>query len=351
MPMRPYTERDFDDMARRVVDKFASEQVPLADGAAHEAMQGQLNPDQIERLVQAANTMAFLRMMEEREQGKGGAGGMLDLTGEFDPADTRGVIQHILHQTPGMGGGEAPAGPQAAPEGDEWSPLPDEMAAHRGAHPATCVDAPGEGGPAPHASMCEDEETGGAFPAKKPAGPPGAKSPPIDDDNDGPFPKGEKQKAKDDGDKDKKEKKKPPAKDPEKDEKLAAVVHDRRMRKLADQLEDQLLQAELAFDDGYARLGQALKVAHGAPKIEELEKDAVALDGGPYTVAVLNLVREERGLEALDAKIAAEKHAALQDRHVVSDYPALRELEKLVKIAAEADKLRRGAEYVRSQCA
>jgi hypothetical protein len=345
MSMRPYTERDFDDMARRVVDKFASDQMPLEDGAAHEAMQGQLNPDQIERLVQAANTMAFLRMMEEREQGKGGSGGMLDLTGEFDPADTRGVIQQILQQTPSMGGGQEM--PEAAPEGNDWASLSDAPGGQGDMHPATCIDAPGEGGPEPHDSMCEDKETGNPFSAKK--GPPGAKAPPIEEDNDGPFPKGQKQKAKDDGEKDKKEKKSP-AKAPEKDEKVASVVRDRRLRKLADQLDDQLLQAELAFDDGYVRLGQALKVAYNAPKLEALEKDAVALDGGPYTVAVLNLLREERGLDALDAGAAREKHAALADRHVVSDYPALKELEQLVKIAAEADKLRRGAEHVRAQC-
>jgi hypothetical protein len=337
MPMRPYTERDFDDMARRVVDKFASEQLPLADGAAHEAMQGQLNPDQIERLVQAANTMAFLRMMEEREQGRGG--GMLDLTSEFDPADTRGVLQHILQQTPGMSGGGEHEMPHAEPDGDEWSPLPDEMAAHHGGPPMEGAAPGGE-----EAEMPDLAGGGGSGPPKKDK----SKAPPIDEDNDGPFPKGDKQKAKDDGEKDKK--KKSPAKAPEKDEKLAAVVHDRRLRKLADQLDDQLLQAELDFDDGYARLGQALKVAHNAPKLEALEKDAVALDGGPYTVAVLNLLREERGLESLDAGAARTKHAEITDRHVVSEYPALREFEKLAKIAEEADKLRRGAEYVRSQC-
>jgi hypothetical protein len=327
-------------MARRVVNKFASGEAPLADGAVHEAVSGQLNPDQIERLVQAANTMAFLQMMESREQGS-----PLDLTQEFDPVDTRQVIQQILGSTPQMGGHEQ--SPHQEPDGDEWAPLPDEMSGKM--HPATCVDAPGDGGPQPHDSMCEDKATGDQFPAKK--GPAAKKGPPIEEDNDGPFPKGQKQKAKDDGEKDKKEKK-PAAKAPEKDEKLASVVHDRRMRKLADQLEDQLLQAELAFDDGYARLGQALKVAHGAPTLEALEKDALALDGSEYTAAVLNLIYGDRAVsKTIGPKFAAEKHAELADRHVVSDYQAIREFETLVKIAREADKLRRGAEYVRSQCA
>ncbi len=55
--MRPYREQDFDQMATRVVDRFMTGQ-KLADVAAQEAQQSQLNPDQIERLTHSANTMA-----------------------------------------------------------------------------------------------------------------------------------------------------------------------------------------------------------------------------------------------------------------------------------------------------
>ncbi len=346
--MRALREKDYDDMAGRVVDRFMRGETKLADAAVAEAMQGQLNPDQIERLVQAANAMAFLRMMEDRK-----AQGAPDMTHEFDPVDTRGVLQQIIGQTPMGGehpdlgllgsGGEGHPEPHGMPPGMEHAephagpdegPLPDEMAAHRGDGSDQEVHVHGDDS---EVHVHDDDS---------------------DNDNDGPFPKGEKQKAKDKGDKgdkdkakseDKPEKKAPP-KPAEKDEQKEAAFRQRRMRKLAETLEDQFRQAELTFDEEYERLAREFKLASGAPRFDAFEKDAMALADPTHGAVVLNLLRQDRGLEPVAASVVLEKHAALADRHVSDDYPALRMFERLVKIASEADRVRRGAEYARAQC-
>jgi hypothetical protein len=306
--MRAYQEKDFDQMAQRVVDRFMSGE-KLADMAAMEAQQGQLNPDQVARLVQAANTMAFLRLMEQQKQQ-----GVPDMTGEFDPIDPRQVLQHI------MGGVDLPheEPPHAEPDGDE-GPLPNEIGE------GEAMMASGQGG--------------------EPKG-----EPPIDDDNDGPFPKGEKQKSKDDdGKKDKPEKKEPP-KESKKDEAKEAAFRGERRRKFASVLEDQYKQAEWLFEDTFGALERSLSRAWGGPSLEAFEKDAMALRGDAFGAVVLNLVRESRRLPPLTHEDICAKHAALVDRHLVTENEATRLFEKLASIAAEADKLRRGAEFVRIQC-
>ena len=312
--MRAFREQDFDKMAERVVDHFMSGG-KLADAATQEAVSGELNPDQIARLVQAANTMAFLRLMDQ-QKAQGGA----DMTGEFDPIDPQHVIQQLIGSVdvPHM---DAPP-PHAEPDGDE-GPLPDEMGARR----------------APPFGEGEAQAAKGNTPPKK--------SPPIDDDNDGPFPKGEKQKAKDDAEKkDKKE----PAKGSESDSKKEAAFLDRRRRKFAEVLEDQYRQAEWAFEDTMARLDANLRRAHGAPTMEAFEKDALAMHGDDFGIVVLNLVRGDRGLPPLEFDAARAKVAALADRHLVEDTEATRLFDQLVKIASEAAKLQQGAERVRSLC-
>jgi hypothetical protein len=320
--MRAYREQDFDKMAERIVDRFMQGD-KLADAATSEAMGGELNPDQIARMTQAANTMAFLRLMEQQK-----AQGGHDMTSEFDPIDPRQIIQQIVSQTEPYGGQEMPPGPDATsgapiagmPPGGDEGPLPDEM------HPAQCVDAPGEGGPSPHDSMCVDK----------------------DDDNDGPFPKGEKQKAKDDADK---PKKKEPPKEPKKDEAKEAAYRERRLRKFADVLEDQYRQAEWAFEDAFSNLQRQLNRAHGAPTMETFEKDALALHGdNDVGVAMLNMVRIDRGMPALEFDAARTKTAALADRHLVEETEATRLFDQIVKIATEASKLQLGAAHVRSMC-
>jgi len=340
--MRALREQDFDQMAERVVDRFMNGD-KLADAATDEAMGGELNPDQIARMVQAANTQAFLRLMDQQK-----AQGVPDMTNEFDPIDARQVIQQIIGQTvphdqgTPMGGHDTPSG--MSPHGDfgdrsgmkpgdpdpDLGPLPNEMGGAPGMHPAECVDPPGAGGPDPHDSMCVDK----------------------DDDNDGPFPKGEKQKAKDDkdkGDKDKPKKKAPP-KSPEKDEPKEAAFRDRRFHKLAAVLEDQYKQAEWAFEDTFANLGLQLRRAHGAPSPAAFEKDALALHGHEVGIVVLNMVKESQGLTPISFEDAQTKTAALTDRHLVDDTEANRTFAALVKIAVEANRLRLGAAHARAQC-
>ena len=314
--MRAFREQDFDKMAERVVDRFMNGD-KLADAATQEAMGGELNPDQIARMVQAANTQAFLRLMDQ-QKAQGGS----DMTHEFDPIDARQIVQQIVGATgaPGMGGmpHEAPGGdaggmdgmPHAEPDGDE-GPLPDQMM---------------------HGM---------------PPGEPAGDEPPMDEDDDGPFPKGKKQKAKDD---DAKPKKKGPPKPPEKDMAKEAAFRSRRMHKLADVLEDQYKQAEWAFEDVFSNLQMLLKRAHLAPTPEEFEKNALALHGHEVGVVVLNMVKQAQGLPPIEFDAALEKTAALRDRHLVLETEATRAFEALVKIAVEATRLQGGAAYARAQC-
>jgi hypothetical protein len=325
--MRAFREQDFDQMAERVVDRFMSG-AKLADAATDEAMGGELNPDQIARLVQAANTMAFLRLMEQQKQ-QGGH----DMTNEFDPIDPRQVMQKLVGSVdvphmdgagPDMGQGMPsetppgmPPGMQHAAPGGDAGPLPNEMGQH---------DLGGDEPPTP-ADLDGDDD--------------GA------DDNDGPFPKGDKQKAKDKSEKKDTSKKKGP---PEKDKTKEAAYRSRRMHKLADVLEDQYKQAEWAFEDAFANLQQHLKRAHGAPSPEAFEKDALALHGDQVGVVVLNMVKQAQGLPVLEFEAAATKTAALADRHLVDDTEPNRIFATMVKIAAEAMRLKSGAAYARAQC-
>lgn len=332
--MRAYQEQDFEKMATRVVERFMRGE-KLADVAAMEAHEGQLNPDQIERLVQAANTMAFLQLMERQK-----AQGTPDMTGEFDPIDARQVMQNIVGQVPdvgtGPGGPGSPEGhpgmgthpamspmsmpPHGEPDGDE-APLPDEMGLH---------------------------DLGGDEP-EVPTSP--ADSADDNDDNDGPFPKGEKQKTKDDASKkDKPKPKKEGPEPPKKDEAKEAAFRQRRMRKLADVLDDQLKQAELAFEDEFSRLSTLLRRAHGAPNACAFEKDALARHGDNIGVVVLGLVQESRGWPVTSHGDAQTKTASLADRHLVDDTEANRSFDVLVKIAAEAARLKQGAEFARTRC-
>lgn len=313
--MRAYQEHDFEKMATRVVDRFMNGE-KLADVAAAEAQQCQLNPDQIDRLAHSANTMAFLRLMEQQK-----AQGKPDMTSEFDPIDARQILQLLMGQ---MGGAHPDAGamPHLEPDGDE-GPLPDET----------------HGGPVGFVGEGEAQLAMGNNQLKN--------APPIDDDNDGPFPKGQKQKAKDDGDK--KPKKAPPS-DAKKDEAKEAAFRARRMRKLADVLEDQLKQAELAFDDAFGALQTQLRRAHGAPSAAAFEKDALALHDSPAGRVVLAMVQESRGWPVTTPDEANVKTAALADRHLVDDTEANRTFAALVKIATEASRIKQGIEHVRGQC-
>lgn len=306
--MRALQDHDFEQMATRVVDRFMGGS-KLADAATQEAMGGELSPDQIERLVQSSNTMAFLRLMEQQKAQTGAAGP--DMTHEFDPIDTRHIIEQIMGQVPQP---HMDADPSAMHDQsmDAAMPLPDERPKR---------DGDGDG-------KTDDDEDG------------------DDDDNDGPFPKGEKQKSKD-----KKAPKKTPPKPPEKDVAKEAAFRDRRRLKLAGVFDDQYKQAEWAFEDEFAKLAQLLRRAHGAPDMATFEKNALAIDGSDVGVVVLNMVRANRGWPSVSVDDARAKHAAFLDRHIVDDNDTTRSYERLVKIATEAARLKQGAEWLRTQCA
>lgn len=286
--MRALREQDYDEMAGRVVDRFLTTGVKMADAAVEEAVQGQLNADQIERLVQAANTMAFLRMMETRK-----AEGARDMTHEFEPLETRSVIKSIIDTGPQLNG--EPSTP-ALPQGDE-APLPDEMGERR----------------------------------KQPVGESEALL-----DRNGPS---SEPKAGD----------KPPAKARDKDTQKEAMVKNHRMTKLASVFNDQLIEAEMAFDDGYNRLSRLFKLAYGVPRFEDFEKDAMSVESDLHGLAVINLMRQDRGLP-LRGQDIIEKAAQYKDRHIADDTQPLREFCALVKVARQATRIQDAVTHVRSLC-
>jgi hypothetical protein len=123
-----------------------------------------------------------------------------------------------------------------------------------------------------------------------------------------------------------------------------------RMRKLAGVMEDQYHQACWAFEAGFATLAARFKIAHNPASFDAFEKDARAEYNDAYGDAILDALRSARGLDAVGSN-AREKTAAAADYHISDDTKELRSFETLVKIAAEADKLKRGVAWMRTQCA
>jgi len=308
-------EQDFDKLAERVVSRFLSGQAKLADAAAEEASTAGLNPDQIERLTQSANTMAFLKMMDQRKQQ--GAG---DLMHEFDPIDSRHVIKIVIDNA---GVHVEPMGGDEQPHHDEQHELPDEMSGIR------MNPAEGEMGheDSPEVEDCEEQ-------CHEKLDPPGVKTKkrkPIVEARDG---------------------------EDEHDEEAAGIEESpkqamhrvMRMRKLAGVMEDQYHQACWAFEEGFAKLASRFKIATNAASFDDFEKDARAEYNDAYGDAVLDALRVARGQAPVGAG-AREKTAAQADYHVSDDTQELREFETLVKIAAEADKLKRDVQWLKTQCA
>jgi hypothetical protein len=295
-------EQDFDKIATRVVDKFLSGQSKLAEAAAEAAAAEGMTPDQIERLTQSANTMAFLKMMDQRKQE--GAG---DLMHEFDPIDSRHVIKIDIDDA-GVHVEPMDEGQLNMPhEGHDEHELPDEMAALRE------PEMP-EGG-VPDMGMAGDE-----------SGEP-------DDSEDDVSPE-------------------PPAKEkPAKKTDKKAAVRINRLRKLASVLDDQYRQAEWTFRDTFEDLAAQFNKVYRTTSFEAFEKDALAESGDVFGIQVMNGLRERRGMPHLDVNTTLEKVAALSDHHVSCESKELQMFEALVKTAREADKLQRGLEWVKAQCA
>lgn len=300
-------EQDFDKLATRVVDQFLEGKTKLADAAAEEALQSGLNPDQIERLVQSANTQTFLRMMDQRK--KDGAG---DLMHEFDPIDSRQVIRIVIDRTGVHIDGPHDHGDEEAVTSPEQDELPDEMSAMRG--------APGAQGTA------EGPESG-----EIPEGLQGA---------------GTNEEAPEEDDEDEK---KPPK--TEKKEQKKAELRIMRMRKLASVLADEYQQHEWAFEENFDKLAARFRRAHVDLSFADFEKDALAEATDNVSIGVLNALRSTRGLEPLTFSSANEKTAALADHHITENSLELQLFEDLIKHAHESYKIQRGLEWVRAQCA
>jgi len=295
------SERDFDKLAARIVDQFLDGDTKLADAAAKVAASSQLNPDQIERLVQSANTQTFLRMMDRRKEA-----GEEDLMHEFDPIDSRQVIRIVIDEAGVHVSGPHDHGNDEDGEGPvedaaDENELPDEMAA---------LQAEGGEEAEEDAAAAAVEEAGEAEDAAENV-----------------------QKLQ------------------EKKEEKEAALRSQRLRKLAGILEDQYLQHEWSFEEKFNDLVMRFKRAHVELPFAEFEKDAFAETRDSVGASILNALRGSQGLPELNLNIPLEKTAAFADHHISDDSPELQMFEALTKLAHESQKVQRGLEWIRSQCA
>lgn len=293
--MPVFQDSDFQNMAGRVVDRFLSRQAALDAAAADEAKSNQLNPDQIERLVQEANTQTFLRMMDQRKQQ--GAG---DLTHEFDPIDSRQVIRIVIDQNgvhidgPHDNNVDGQSmGPSAGPAAGS-DELPDEMGALRRGAP----------------------------------------------------PKGDSE------DKDKKPKKKDKDDDGEDKEKKASAMPQhlarRKLESVAAFMRDKHAQLEFRFEDEFGALVARFRGIGGREKLSEFEKDALDTYRDPFSPRILNSMRSALRLPAYDDTALATKTAGLED-HVTIGSPELSLFGELVTMAKTASRLQDGIRWIEEQ--
>lgn len=85
--MRVLRLEDFEKMAREVVNDHFQSKVPLEDRLVKAAQDGELNPDQIQNLVQLANTLAHLTIFDN----KTGDDRIID----FSPVDPSNVLNKV----------------------------------------------------------------------------------------------------------------------------------------------------------------------------------------------------------------------------------------------------------------
>ena len=338
--MTTFGERDFEMMAKRAVDRFLSRQASLEDAAADEARTNRLNPDQIERMTQAANTEAFLRMMDQRKQE--GAG---DLMHEFDPIDSRHVIRIVIDQNgvhvegPDGQGLQGAHGPEM-PHDDE---LPDETA-HMN---------PAEGEPG-HTDSPEVEECEEA--CHEEHDPPGVvtEKKHTSGFGDAPFAAGKSEKKDAPKPPPKKEKKKDKGDDNEKEASFSVAEQQAiilKMRRVADDMRSKRAQAEYVFEEKLGQLITAFRGVYKRDAYEEFEKSALVEHGDePLAIGVLAQVREGTR-QPLEAWNPEEKRAALVDRHVSDDTVELQAFGDLCRIAKTAARLDAGVKWIEERCA
>ena len=100
--MRVLQISDFEKLARDVVNAYTKNGVPLEDGVVKIADDMGLNPDQIQNLVQLANTLAHLSLFEAKDDG--------NKIVDFSPADSDNVLKKVYS------GSEGAAEAATAPE-------------------------------------------------------------------------------------------------------------------------------------------------------------------------------------------------------------------------------------------
>lgn len=130
--MRVLNREDYEKLARPVVAEFVEGKAPLADNLVKTSMSAGLNPDQIQALVQVANTLAHLDLFDRKDDG--------DKVVEFKPADPKEVLHRVYNGEKlenvkaecgspdlmdffgDMPGDESPCEPEADVETEEDSP-------------------------------------------------------------------------------------------------------------------------------------------------------------------------------------------------------------------------------------
>lgn len=300
-----FRDKDFDKMASEIVDKYVTGKTKLADAAAEMAMQNQMNPDQIQQLVQAANTMTFLRLMEQQKQ-QGGQ----DLMGEFDPINGQQVMQSLLSGQGGQNGMD-----------------PSMMAQMGGQDPSQMgqegMDPSMMGG----GDMEVPDQMGALRKGKKPK----------DADGDGEV--NEEMTGKSDG-KDKKPNKPEPKKQ-EKNKKEAGIM---LMRKVASTLKDEHMQLQHEFTDKFAALVKRFKGIY-APSYSEFEKDAMAAHDSKC-VPVLNQMRKEL---RVDGEVTSDEYYKTAMEHLGDNTVEVTKFAELMELMNKVIERESALEYLHKE--
>jgi hypothetical protein len=108
------------DISIRVVEGFLNDKVPLSEGLAKQAAANDLNPDQVQRCVEACNTISFLKIM----------GAAQDRTFEFPLCDYKDVmssaavpnIVKVAYQTIPTSDGDGYADAMTKAASDNYAP-------------------------------------------------------------------------------------------------------------------------------------------------------------------------------------------------------------------------------------
>jgi len=89
--MRVLQRTDYENLAKEAVDQMIGSSIPLADSLVKISDSMGLTPDQIQALVQVANTLAHLDLFDRKAE---------DKIVEFDPADPSDVVKRVVSSGP-----------------------------------------------------------------------------------------------------------------------------------------------------------------------------------------------------------------------------------------------------------